>query len=1356
MSRTFHRTVLGLALSIVASAPVLPQDGLFDEGNVEEVPLGGVRVLGSAIHVRPDPLSPKEELIRLTTGKEGDVGSVWFEQPVPLGPLPLRLEFDLFVKSASADPPDGLAVNFQFESDLALEGRGGDGVGACFEPGREHLSLVFDQRDDGSLDPETSCDLARGPRTCDFEVHRNSCPGDELPLASSSALGEDGPDLVALGMDRRKLRLAVEYIPPGVVEEPSEGHIRVSVEPAGAVRDGWEQTFPARLVFDDAGPRGPAAWLGLAGSSASADTAFEVENLRVVVVPETPSGDWNRSIEAVAITPSDEDGLFDLHAFVRLDPGTDEIPPRLDTEVEFRVDGVPVGAATIASEADEESLESALLAGIKLEGGVTVEIHARPADGAAPEIDSFDDASRHVFGGVEHCWDRGLSSFTIVENDDESFDVSVDVDLTTTYDGELDLSSRIVLLVDGKPAASDHAVGDQLTLDPCPSGCGGPCAVGPDGEAGGVCEIQNEDLYCACSSYSYASAHFRGIELEPGARVTARLVPIGLELPELPGLRKNDSISTTLPIPSFGLPHRGLDGSHVDISGDKITIDVSPGCRTGEGTDPSNCLPRFPDVDFELAYVCGEGGCTSADGVKPLDLDGFLFVCRCDDNGEIIYASCILWSHPWSGNSRPTPVAGPDGLLYLCVEDEEAQESSCTPWPENARPVAGPDGLPWFCAEDEETGEVLCAPWLLPVEPMAGPVAGPDGLIYICVRDENGEETACIPVPADVKPAQGIDGLLYLCHEDDVTGERECIPWSHPEKSRAEPVVGPDGLVYLCVEDKETQTSECIPWYEEVDVVEGPNGFLWLCAEDERAQQSICIPWLPGTEPSVGPEGNLRLCRNGNCEPSAGVGIDFGRPESIEVCFEDALDARETPEGAFLGVDVLSPEGRLLGRETARDAGDVFRVEADFSPIGTEGYHLVAVKDGQVVGEAESGGPRYTLDQDFAPECVRSAIVEGDLCIMFCWDDTPRPVSVRLGDDVFEADCVLLISVGAEPLEAGDVGKIELRFADTGPRTIASESFTAFGGRRHRASGRVRPVSPNLIVMESDSRTDLGSKLQVQLTPPASAWSVGFDPSYEMVEGSRLGVGVSTIGDEDGKIQDEFVSFAHDGSGIVVHAEFSPFPGNHFSSRFFSEASVVAEYEDQRAPSALSLDGSARFSDWFVIIDSGSQESDEIRFRAVLSGDQEISVEGATVIADAFELVAEIPRKKGVPDGALAFDSFELTVSGIPELAIVSEESVPFVPPEEDGFLRGDCNGDGELNISDPIFDLESLFGTGRASGCLEACDANDDTEHNISDAIYSLYYLFADGAAPGAPFPDCGADPTPDGGLACEDPGCD
>ena len=91
------------------------------------------------------------------------------------------------------------------------------------------------------------------------------------------------------------------------------------------------------------------------------------------------------------------------------------------------------------------------------------------------------------------------------------------------------------------------------------------------------------------------------------------------------------------------------------------------------------------------------------------------------------------------------------------------------------------------------------------------------------------------------------------------------------------------------------------------------------------------------------------------------------------------------------------------------------------------------------------------------------------------------------------------------------------------------------------------------------------------------------------------------------------------------------------------------------------------------------------------------------------------------------------------------------LPAAANDFVRGDSNGDGEVNISDAQYSLRWLFLAGREPGCLAAADTNDDESVDISDPIRVLEYLFLGGPRPAPPFPAPGPDPTP--GLACGPP---
>jgi len=77
-------------------------------------------------------------------------------------------------------------------------------------------------------------------------------------------------------------------------------------------------------------------------------------------------------------------------------------------------------------------------------------------------------------------------------------------------------------------------------------------------------------------------------------------------------------------------------------------------------------------------------------------------------------------------------------------------------------------------------------------------------------------------------------------------------------------------------------------------------------------------------------------------------------------------------------------------------------------------------------------------------------------------------------------------------------------------------------------------------------------------------------------------------------------------------------------------------------------------------------------------------------------------------------------------------------------FVRGDANGDGRVNIADPVMIVFRVF-RGTPLWCEDAADTDDDGRLRVNDPVYLLQYLFLHGPKPPLPFPAIGRDPTED-----------
>jgi hypothetical protein len=149
---------------------------------------------------------------------------------------------------------------------------------------------------------------------------------------------------------------------------------------------------------------------------------------------------------------------------------------------------------------------------------------------------------------------------------------------------------------------------------------------------------------------------------------------------------------------------------------------------------------------------------------------------------------------------------------------------------------------------------------------------------------------------------------------------------------------------------------------------------------------------------------------------------------------------------------------------------------------------------------------------------------------------------------------------------------------------------------------------------------------------------------------------------------------------------------------------------------------------------------------------------GEVALLQSMDLTVSVNDEEGVllssgrtsfPDG-VKFPDLEIGLEHqnpksqlhVYSLQLVAHPVGSEAPPQ---FRRGDANGDGSVDVSDPVFILFWEFAGGEAPGCLDAADTDANGQHEITDAVVVLDYLFLAGPEPPAPGPtSCGPARTP------------
>ena len=175
------------------------------------------------------------------------------------------------------------------------------------------------------------------------------------------------------------------------------------------------------------------------------------------------------------------------------------------------------------------------------------------------------------------------------------------------------------------------------------------------------------------------------------------------------------------------------------------------------------------------------------------------------------------------------------------------------------------------------------------------------------------------------------------------------------------------------------------------------------------------------------------------------------------------------------------------------------------------------------------------------------------------------------------------------------------------------------------------------------------------------------------------------------------------------------------------------------AHGAIGTVSASRVSFYLVGVMTAPPNSRDIRGIGYLCS--KYLMEGST-IGEAVAMARNLPP--GESSDIWWMNAFDYNLYGDPSLSLAGHA---FHDVE---FARGDVDASGELNISDPIYNLAYQFAGGPEPPCEDAADDDDSGEVNISDPIYSLQYQFAGGPPLPAPFGSCGWDSTAER-LGCD-----
>jgi len=200
--------------------------------------------------------------------------------------------------------------------------------------------------------------------------------------------------------------------------------------------------------------------------------------------------------------------------------------------------------------------------------------------------------------------------------------------------------------------------------------------------------------------------------------------------------------------------------------------------------------------------------------------------------------------------------------------------------------------------------------------------------------------------------------------------------------------------------------------------------------------------------------------------------------------------------------------------------------------------------------------------------------------------------------------------------------------------------------------------------------------------------------------------------------------------------------GNHYSEGafFFPQDTVIyiATYSSYPASGAVGSSGPESYGANYILFKTSFADT----------GTYKLTFSGNSYYVYGVDLILHKPSGSsylkmplnGNPSGELLipyFKSYDQVIMVVTHLFNFAGRYGPAgysYNLSQYSFLRGDANGDGEINVTDAVYLINYLFISGPAPQPWQAGDVNCDDVVNINDIVYLINYLFV----PGSPPPGC------------------